>query len=909
MYKNQLFRAMMMFLLIVLSGTALGQNIPEGGWIGNVTLGDADVGDATGDGGVFTVTGNGTDIQGTADHGQFLYKEMVGDGSMSCRVTDVGTGASNWAKGGIMVRQSTDAGSRSALMPITPGDGNGSSYQWRLDNGGGTNYTNNGTPAVAPPYYVKIERIGDEFTGSFSPDGIVWTQLGATQTIAMGETCLIGLAVTSHTGGELRTYTFDNLGFTGGVEGLADPGNASDPVHEDEMDDGRRDHVLSWAPGQYPGKHNVYIGSSFEDVNNATVPTASNLDATSYDPGRLDFGQTYFWRVDEVNATADKTVYRGDVWSFTAEPYSIQIPGAAIAVTASSQSNEFSAPDKAIDGSGLGSDGTHSMSNSEMWFTAAVDLDPWIQFEFEDAYKMDAMTVWNSNSAAETAIGWGVKDIEIQVSTDGETWDVLTGPHQLSRASGLPTYDQADTVPFNGVAAKYVRLNIQSNWGGLLMSYGLSEVQFTTIPAQARTPEPASGAVDVLPDATLTWRAGREAAEHVITISTDVNAVIDGSAPSVTTNVNSLSLGDIGGELGQTYYWRVNEVNEAEARSVWTGPVWSFGAADALVVDDFEGYNNGSPDRPFQTWLDGFGYSADEFFPVTYPGNGTGSGIGHDIWSLASPYYDGEIMESLITMEGSDQSMPFYYDNSGGGASAETTANIADLQVGQDWSQSGIQTLTLHFRAESLSEALDTTYDLTTEGDSLWFSQDVNSIEDGDAARSGALSNNVQSSMQTTVSGPGTVSFYWKVSSELDWDFLDFYIDGAMQDQISGEVDWEQKTYQITGAGSHTLEWRYTKDQAVFGGLDAGWVDKLEWDGAGQPATAPGNTGQLYAKINGAKVTYPGSVGDVKWTAWQIDLTSLGMNLQNVTSLTIGVEGNNASGVLYFDNFWLQPGE
>ncbi|MCP4451131.1 MAG: hypothetical protein GY809_06695 [Planctomycetes bacterium] len=56
------------------------------------------------------------------------YKEMIGDGSMSCRVTDVGTGASNWAKGGIMVRQSTDAGSMSALMPITPGD----RRQWLL---------------------------------------------------------------------------------------------------------------------------------------------------------------------------------------------------------------------------------------------------------------------------------------------------------------------------------------------------------------------------------------------------------------------------------------------------------------------------------------------------------------------------------------------------------------------------------------------------------------------------------------------------------------------------------------------------------------------------------------------------------------------------------------------------------
>ncbi|MCP4453514.1 MAG: hypothetical protein GY809_18800, partial [Planctomycetes bacterium] len=123
-------------LLLALSGTALGQDIPEGGWAGNVTIGNADVGNATGDEGTFTVTGNGTDIQGTADHCQFLYKELVGDGAMSCRVVDVGTGSNAWCKGGIMVRQTTEAGSMGALMPITGGNGNGSSWQWRLDNDG-----------------------------------------------------------------------------------------------------------------------------------------------------------------------------------------------------------------------------------------------------------------------------------------------------------------------------------------------------------------------------------------------------------------------------------------------------------------------------------------------------------------------------------------------------------------------------------------------------------------------------------------------------------------------------------------------------------------------------------------------------------------------------------------------------
>jgi hypothetical protein len=163
--------------------------------------------------------------------------------------------------------------------------------------------------------------------------------------------------------------------------------------------------------------------------------------------------------------------------------------------------------------------------------------------------------------------------------------------------------------------------------------------------------------------------------------------------------------------------------------------------------------------------------------------------------------------------------------------------------------------------------------------------------------------------MQTTVEGPGTVSFYWKVSSEADYDFLEFSIDDVLQDKIGGEVNWQPMTYPVTGTGPHTLEWRYIKDAGASGGQDAAWVDKLQWTGGGQPASAPGNTGQLYVKINGTKVTYPGSVTDVKWTAWKIDLTALGTNLQNVQTLTVGIDGSNASGLLYLDNFRLEPGQ
>ncbi|MCP4452853.1 MAG: hypothetical protein GY809_15435, partial [Planctomycetes bacterium] len=207
--------------------------------------------------------------------------------------------------------------------------------------------------------------------------------------------------------------------------------SAYGPSPEDSSDDVLRDHVLVWESGEFAATHDIYVGESFEDVDSATIPTASGLSENSFDAGRFEMGRTYYWRVDEVNAAPDHTIYKGNVWTFAVEPYSIPISGSTIAVTASSSSNEFSTPDRTIDGSGLDADGMHAIASETMWFTASVDLDPWIQYEFDGTKKLDIMTVWNSNSAAEMAIGWGVKDVEIAYSVDGETWDVLADANQF----------------------------------------------------------------------------------------------------------------------------------------------------------------------------------------------------------------------------------------------------------------------------------------------------------------------------------------------------------------------------------------------------------------------------------------------------------------------------------------------
>jgi M6 family metalloprotease-like protein len=158
-----------------------------------------------------------------------------------------------------------------------------------------------------------------------------------------------------------------------------------------------------------------------------------------------------------------------------------------------------------------------------------------------------------------------------------------------------------------------------------------------------------------------------------------------------------------------------------------------------------------------------------------------------------------------------------------------------------------------------------------TTGNQLWTGQATYSFYGGSAGRSGTIGHEQQSSVQTTVVGPGDLSFYWKVSSEQSYDYLSFYIDGTRYTRISGEVDWTQRTYSIA-AGTHTLRWVYAKDQAAVGGIDAAFLDRVQWTGAASPpivtsvspgfGPAAGGTGITItgsAFVSGATVTVGGT--------------------------------------------------
>jgi len=454
---------------------------------------------------------------------------------------------------------------------------------------------------------------------------------------------------------------------------------ASNPSPADEAGDVLRDTVLSWTPGIYASAtsgHTVYLSESFNDVNDGIG--GITLSDSSYAPDqRFDFDTTYYWRVDEIDGAPDFAVHPGEVWSFATEP--VGYPISNVTATASSSAPNQGPENAVVDGSGL-SDDLHSTETQTMWLSEPGGPQPtWIQFEFDEVQMLHEMWVWNSNTELESSVGFGFKDVTIEYSLDGIDYATLGTTHEFARAPGVDGYAHNTTVSFGGLQAKYVRLTANNSWGGFLPQFGLSEVRFSSIPVRARKPQPEPGATDVDVDVTLGWRAGRQAAEHNVYVSTDEQAVIDGTAP--VTVVTEASHGPLSLELDSTYYWRIDEVNDAETPTTWQGDISIFSTQEYLVVDDFESYNDIPAGEPgsnlvYIAWVDGFDNP-----------NANGSTMG---------YVTGESLES-DNVHGDSKSVPFQYNNSTAGVSEV----VRTFTSAQDWTAHSIVTLSLWFAGDA----------------------------------------------------------------------------------------------------------------------------------------------------------------------------------------------------------------
>jgi len=387
---------------------------------------------------------------------------------------------------------------------------------------------------------------------------------------------------------------------------------------------------LSWSPGSFAVSHDVYLGDNFDDVDNGTGYTfRGNQTATFYVAGFPGFA------FPEGLVPGTTYYWRIDEVNDT-EP--------------------------------------NSPWKGDVW---SFGIPPKTAYLPEPA---DAAESIDLNSDLSWTGGFEAK---LHTVYFGNNFDDVN-----NAAGGLPqgttTYDPG---PLELAKTYYWRVD---EFDAITTHKG-SVWSFITQGAVG-SPMPANGAVDITQTPVLTWAPGVFADSHQVYFGADPDAVknADTSSPEYKGSGN---LGSESFEPGQlewntTYYWRVDEANNANADSPWTGPLWSFTTANFLIIDDFESYNDLDPSDPesnriFLVWIDGFDNPAIN-----------GSVVGY-----ANPPF-----AEQTNVHGGLQSMPFAYDNAVGKSEATLT-----LTSNSDWTIKGVNRLTIWYRGDS-DNAAETMY-------------------------------------------------------------------------------------------------------------------------------------------------------------------------------------------------------
>ena len=490
------------------------------------------------------------------------------------------------------------------------------------------------------------------------------------------------------------------------------------------------DQDLIWEHGAGTVFHTVYLGESADTVGSAMTGGWMTVTPT-YDPGTMKIGTTYYWRVDELTTAGFR---KGDVWSFTTVPN--------IAVTDPDLLGWWTLDEgaglTAVDWSGHGNHGqiidkaqwTHGLQGGALYLsggahveipalnvtTNAVTMTAWAR---RDGSQTDwAAVLFKREGSAVSGMGFGPAN-ELRYHWTDKYWDFATGlvpPDRewffmalvIEPTQGTLYLNGTDTLARNAAAhdpdpfdavLRIGRDQADRNLKGTVDDVRIYNKSLSTDEIKAvmrgdvslawnAVPGPDT-IVDVRDVSALTWSAGHAAASHDVYFGSSRTAVTDATHDSSEFKANqagtsfslsalvSLGVGDC--------FWRIDEV-EADG-TVHKGGVWQFTVLPYLLVDDFESYTNDSPNRLFQTWIDGAGFSADDSFPNGNAGNGSGAMVGYDPLS-------GNIAETRI-VHGGGQSMPLQYDNTVAPKYSEAQRTFSPAQ---DWTAAGVTTLVVYFR-------------------------------------------------------------------------------------------------------------------------------------------------------------------------------------------------------------------
>ena len=269
--------------------------------------------------------------------------------------------------------------------------------------------------------------------------------------------------------------------------------------------------------------------------------------------------------------------------------------------------------------------------------------------------------------------------------TDGSDREYLLG---YALVPDIGFYEQSEigfdiagiSLPFVPSTLRIVGLDLRGGSPG----FDLANVRARTYPNCgyiACNPSPPDGANNVPLNTVLKWSPGRSAEKHIVYFGTALTNVDESAAPvnnpPQPQDANSFTPPAL--ELSKTYYWRLDELNDADVNSPWTGDIWRFKTADYLVVDNFESYDRFTI---YQTWK-----------------------------QFAEGYV--ELSKGLNPVHKCRQSMAFhyYYDNYFYSEAAY------QFSPAQDWASAGVKTLELFFYGQADNDVNAQMYFALGDGD------------------------------------------------------------------------------------------------------------------------------------------------------------------------------------------------
>ncbi|MBN2180931.1 MAG: hypothetical protein JW715_03380 [Sedimentisphaerales bacterium] len=450
--------------------------------------------------------------------------------------------------------------------------------------------------------------------------------------------------------------------------------------------------TLRWTSGSGAVEHHVYLGDNLTDVTAGTGDTYKGVVLGGSDPnfypGLLELNTTYYWRIDENDGAETHT---GEVWSYTTTLEGLgEIPMEVWTDVAGDHllSNLLEDPRypgrpnrtemlTAFD-SGNGVDDGYG-ARIYGWLYVPVSGD--YTFYFTSAGQGE-FRLSTDNSPANA-----------QLLLSEPTWgDYSAFTHKsdpVSLVAGNKYYIEAIWKDFGSwdhcrAAWEGPGIRGQQVINGSFLSAFMPTISYNAYPG--------NGGTGLSMSPIFTWTSGIYAEKHNVYVGADFNDVNEvtqdnlASYPDVnafTVTEGMLAPGVL--DPNTVYYWRIDDVNTAESM-VWKGDIMSFTTSAYLIIDDFETYNDlneneeGS-NRIYLTWSDGYDNPTVNGGTIGYP---------------APDLVNGESFVETNIVRGGSQSGPLVY-NITTASYAEVSLSTSQMTIGSDWTQKGIDTLSIWF--------------------------------------------------------------------------------------------------------------------------------------------------------------------------------------------------------------------